>query len=193
MNNFGLLMNKIQQSLPGLIHRLHNSYYMEPQVFLFDKCNALIYVGVDGQDSGNKPKESSPKNIRRFGTTAATKQKDLSPVNKNNKELSPERGQQATKLPKAERDFITEEKNNDYKDIADLLAGVISGMDDGGSDTERIDVSQSRLNKLLELQNMEAIKKAPPPLSPSDFTEITKNIFGKFRYALVRVLVYTKI
>jgi hypothetical protein len=174
MNNYGLLMHRIQASLPGLVHRLNNSYYFDPQMFLFDKCNALIHVGVDGQDSGNKLTDSSTR-------VALKDSKPKAGKSTTKKEISPEakKASRSPGKPRNERDPITDEKNNDYKDVSDLLAGVISGLDQNAGDMS------GKMSKLLELQAQEVAKKAPSPLSPSDFTEVATNIFDKFRYAVV--------
>jgi hypothetical protein len=180
MNNYGLLMHRIQASLPGLAHRINNSSYFDPQAFLFDKCNALIYVGVDGQDSGNKVTDSTTSRVAVKDSKQQQPAKSLAKAT-GKKDSSPE-GKKSSRSPaknRNDRDPITEEKNNDYKDISDLLAGVISGLDQPISD------KNSKTSKLLELQTLEVAKKAPSPLSPSDFTEVTTNIFDKFRYAVV--------
>jgi hypothetical protein len=166
MNNFNLLVNRIQASLPGLVHRINNMYYFDAQNFLFDKSFALIQVGLDGQQDSNRPYSSETD----FHTDRAPR-KEHSPVkSKQISKTSPSRSP-----PKIKPDIITEEKNNDYKDVSDLIAGVICGLDS---------LKENKKTKNVPEFSTEQAKKVNP-LSPSDFSEVIRNIFDKFRYSVV--------
>lgn len=196
LNNYSLLINKIQSSLPGLVHRFNNSYYFDTQMFLFDKSNALIHVGIDGQNAhdNNSPVQAT-KSIQKPVNSKLNKMaKSMENLNKLTNSNVISTTSQSLDISKSynklsDKDFITEEKNNEYKDVSDLICGIISGIDqvNTGKNTDR---NRGAYIKIMESELQKKTGPTASPLSPKEFTDVIANIFEKFRYAVVsRILI----
>ena len=166
LNLFGILANRMRQSSPqnqaNFMQRLYSVSYLDPQQFLFDKNNALLMPCEDGSDSTDaKGLGKSKKSVGGKGGRRESPVKGLQPKN-------------------SETTFAGDEKSFELKDTSDLIADMISGVEN----LEKRDDAKSTFAS-TEYQ-LDGIKV---PISNAEFVEMANNMFTKFKNSIVSSLI----
>lgn len=161
LNNFSILMNRIFQSSPQnnmhFLQRLNSSSYIDAQLFLFDKNNALIAAFDDANDKAAHKARRNP-----------VKQ----PKNSKDSSHSP------SKLINSAVILPQEEKLHELKDTAEILADVISGIEYAPEEGDR-------RHSNYHSADSDHPRGPQHPISVTEFNDHANNIFSKFKRAVV--------
>jgi hypothetical protein len=163
LNNFAILMNRIHQSSPqnhmNFMQRLYNSSCIDAQQFLFDKNNALVIPFDEINEKGKSKRtlaKAKPKNSFTRPTDSSS-----SPT----------------------RNVAADEKLYELKDVSEILADIISGIDPGNDE-------DPRRNSNYHSADSDHPKGPQHPIGVSEFNDLANNIFSKFKRAIVSIIYF---